>query len=101
MKISEKDLARKAARFLELKGILELLQDEAGEIRSELLKALPAGEYYAGTYKVTLSERETSSIDQKALEARIGSDVLEQFKKRTPFVALSVKQVGKTAPTLV
>jgi hypothetical protein len=100
--MTEAALAKKAARFIEIKGILDLLGKECAELRTEMIEALgkECGEYYAGAYKLTLAERSKKGIDTKALEAKLGAEI-DPFRTQTTYQQFDVKCVGKTAGTLI
>lgn len=98
--MTEQALAKIASRYIDLKGTIELLQDEADELRKAMIDSVGIGEWYAGSWKIVVAERERKSLDSKMLEAKFGEQ-LDPFRKVTQFTALDVKNVGKTASTLI
>lgn len=98
--MTENTLAKRASRLVELKGLIEVLQDEADDIRKEMIEGVGLGEWYAGQWKIVVAERQRASLDSKALEAKFGEQ-LDPFRKVTKFTALDVKAVGKTAATIL
>lgn len=98
--MTEGKLAKLAARIAELKGTIEVLQDEANDLRKEIIDTQGVGEFYAGSWKIVIAERERRSLDTKMLELKYGQE-LEPFRKVTQFTALDIKAVGKTPKTLL
>lgn len=98
--MTESSLSKTAARIVELKGLIEVLQDEADDLRKQLINSLETGEYYAGSWKVVIQERERKSLDSKMLELKFGEQ-LDPFRRVTSFKALDIKNVGKTAATIL
>jgi hypothetical protein len=98
--MTEAKLAKLASRIAELKGTIEVLQDEADDLRKEIISSVGVGEWYAGPWKVVVAERERKSLDSKMLEAKFGHE-LDPFRKVTQFTALDIKNVGKTPSTLL
>jgi len=98
--MTEAKLAKIASRIAELKGTIEILQDEADDLRKEIIETQGLGEWYAGQWKIVVAERERRSLDSKMLEAKFGHE-LDPFRKVTQFTALDIKNVGKTASTLL
>lgn len=98
--MTENTLAKRAARIIELKGLIEVLQDEADDLRKEIVESLGTGEYYARSWKVVIAERERKSLDSKMLELKFGEQ-LDPFRRVTQFKALDIKNVGKSAATIL
>jgi len=98
--MTENTLAKRAARLIELKGLIEVLQNEADDIRTDMIQGVGVGEWYAGQWKIVVAERERKSLDTKELEKKFGTE-LDPFRKITKFTALDVKAVGKTAATIL
>jgi hypothetical protein len=98
--MTEAKLTKLAARISELKGTIEVLQNEANDLRKEIIDTQGVGEWYAGSWKIVIAERERRSLDSKMLEAKFGHE-LDPFRKVTQFTALDIKAVGKTPKTLL
>lgn len=93
-------LEKHAARIIELKGLIEVLQNEADDLRKDIVESLGTGEWYDGSWKVTIADRERKGLDIKMLELKYGAD-LDPFRKVTQFKQCDIKNVGKRAATIL
>ena len=98
--MTEAKLAKMASRIAELKGTIEVLQNEADDLRKEIIETQGVGQWYAGSWKIVVSDKERRSLDTKALEAKFGNE-LDQFRRATPFKMLDIKNVGKIPGTII
>jgi hypothetical protein len=93
-------LEKHAARIIELKGLIEILQSEADDLRKVIVESLGTGEWYDGSWKVTIADRERKSLDTKMLELKFGEQ-LDPFRRVTQFKQCDIKNVGKSAATIL
>lgn len=93
MKISTNPQEIQMARELKMIGEqLSILKKRDDEIKN-YFKTNYASEGFIklDNIMIVMSNRETSSLDRKALEAKLGIDNLLPFITKTPYISLSVK----------
>ena len=77
---------------------LQSVREEIKELKksesffADIIKSAGNGSYHSGDLMAVVEDASRSSIDTKALEAKLGADFMKSFKKNTDYVKLSIKK---------
>lgn len=84
------NLGRLVRSYLSLKDEAREIQDKISDKREVLLEVARAGTVETDSWKVALNNREARSLDEDALRAEFGDDVIDRFVKVSNVEVLQV-----------